>query len=125
MFLSFCLLVFLNVGRFGFAIDFLGLVSFAGADIVLFHLEKNQFSGQCDGPDVMSGTGFNCDYISFFQRNFRTVEIIPFAGIFELDFYIIGCVCRIGHIAKPIVGVQFIILYFAASFFTHAATSCI
>ena len=59
------------------------------------------------------------------QRYLGTVEVISFAGVFKLHFHVIGCICRIGHVAKPVVGVQLIILYLAASFFTHAATSCI
>ena len=125
MFLTLRLFVFFDIGRFGFAIHLLGFITFAGADIVLFHLEKDQFAGQCHGPDIVSGAGFYCNHISFFQWNFRTVEIVPFAGVLKLDFHIIGCVCRIGYVAKPVIGVQFIILYFTASFFTHAATSCI
>ena len=125
MLFRFRLFVFFDIGGLCLAVHFFRFVSFSGTYIVLFHLKKNKFSGEGYCSYIMSGTGFDSDHISFFERYFGAVQEITFPGIFELYFYIIGCVFRIRYVAEPIVGIQFCILYFAASLFPHAAASFI
>lgn len=73
----------------------------------------------------MTGTCLYGYYITFFQRYFSTIQVIPFAGIFKLNLYEISRAFRIGYIAQPIIGIQFIVLPFAATFAAHMATSFI
>ena len=56
----------------------------------LFQLQLDQSSGQCHHSDIVSGIGFHCHYVSFFQFQVIHIVKISLAGVLELHLYEVG-----------------------------------
>ena len=78
--------------------------------VALLHLHVDEIACQGDLANVVTRITLDSHHVSLVQVEVLVVEVISLTSVLELHLYIVTFADILGHIAKPVIDHEFLVL---------------